>query len=437
MIKREELLEKSITNLRKEKMTAQFEAEKALSQKDHELANIMEEKQKREKQLQDQITQLKNETKAYSSDYDDLMNNHSLVVEGLKNELSKARKLRDDTNTSIKQDMEDMKKDHDENIAFYKEEVESLRSQLRSSKQKAESDKKEHMLEISKYERQLEESYHEKNDALASLAHCRKDLECIKTERGKDLHFLESELETTYASKVEMERELDDTRRQLKNALRSLDEMALDGGNMRTDLEAIMNEFRGEKHHFQKELSMLKNQNKEQKDIINTISIEKKTYEKSCEELQTSVKMMEEQLNDYKKQNEGDATGKEVLMLEIKYLKNRLEKAGSTESNHHCSASSDGSELSDHNNAIVDRLQTEKIQIEKQLESHKKTLEQLRISERGKSAELSKAQQTIQILKSKERYLESRVDSLANQIARTVQDYENRLGEVRESSCNY
>ena len=34
---------------------------------------------------------------------------------------------------------------------------------------------------------------------------------------------------------------------------------------------------------------------------------------------------------------------------------------------------------------------------------------------------------TIQIPKSKERYLESRVESLANQITKTVRDYEMRL----------
>ena len=48
-----------------------------------------------------------------------------------------------------------------------------------------------------------------------------------------------------------------------------------------------------------------------------------------------------------------------------------------------------------------------------------------------KTAELSRAHQAIQIHKSKERYLESRVESLATQIADTVQDYEMRLAASR------
>jgi predicted nucleic acid-binding Zn-ribbon protein len=59
-------------------------------------------------------------------------------------------------------------------------------------------------------------------------------------------------------------------------------------------------------------------------------------------------------------------------------------------------------------------------------------VEQLRASEKSRAAELSQARQMIQKLKTKEKYLESRVESLANQITLTVQEYETRLGEARE-----
>jgi hypothetical protein len=54
-------------------------------------------------------------------------------------------------------------------------------------------------------------------------------------------------------------------------------------------------------------------------------------------------------------------------------------------------------------------------------------MEQLRSTQREKSLELSRAQQMIQVLKSKERYLESMVDSLVDQISKTVRDYEMRI----------
>mmetsp|Transcript_2103 Transcript_2103/g.3940 ORF Transcript_2103/g.3940 Transcript_2103/m.3940 type:complete len:327 (-) Transcript_2103:124-1104(-) len=324
--------------------------------------------------------------------------------------------------------MEEMKRDHEENISFYKEEVESLRSQLRVAKQKIESDRKEHGQKIDEYEKRLEGSDSKNEELISSLTQCKKELEVIKSENVKDMKILESELQSTYASKACVEKDLEETRKQLKNVLRAMDEMALDGGKMRTDLDAIMNEFLNEKQQYHEEIVMQKNRINEQRGVIEAINREKELHEKMCEELQANIQELEDQLK-----------GKDELEREINYLKNRLEKSSSFGN---CSESVESGSSTEPQNgrtiaAALDQLRAEKRELQIEHESNRKLIEELRINERGKCTELSKAHQTIQILRSKERYLESRVESLSHQIARTVQDYETRLSEARESSCSY
>ena len=72
---------------------------------------------------------------------------------------------------------------------------------------------------------------------------------------------------------------------------------------------------------------------------------------------------------------------------------------------------------------MIKQLETDRVKLSAQLAQKHET-----------SVELSHAKQTIEVLKSKERYLESRVDSLANQISKTVQDYEMKLCDFSSSS---
>ncbi|KAL7467389.1 hypothetical protein ACHAXS_007635 [Conticribra weissflogii] len=424
---REEELEEKITTLRKEKFASQLEAESLISEKERELADARSEHSTKEENLREQISRLQKEVNTYSSGYEEAKRNHDKILEGLKGELATARKIRDENHSSLKKEIEEMKRDHEENILLYKEEVESLRSQLRAAKQKIESDRKEHGQKSAEYERRLEESDFKNEELIASLMQCKKELEAIKSEHGKDMSILESELQSTYASKAGVEKDLEETRKQLKNVLRAMDEMALDGGKMRMDLEAIMNEFLDEKQQYHEEIVMQKNRINEQRGVIEAINREKELHEKMCEELQSNVRELEDQL---KEKNE--------LEREIHYLKSKLETSSvGGKSNESVESGSSTEPQNGHHIAALDQLRAEKRELQMELESNRKLIEELRINDRGKSTELSKAHQTIQILRSKERYLESRVDSLSHQIARTVQDYEMRLSEARESSCSY
>jgi hypothetical protein len=87
-------------------------------------------------------------------------------------------------------------------------------------------------------------------------------------------------------------------------------------------------------------------------------------------------------------------------------------------------------------NAKISQLEAEKLRLSTQIAQLWESMEQLRSTQREKSLELSRAQQMIQVLKSKERYLESMVDSLADQISKTVRDYEMRISSSSSGECS-
>ena len=132
------------------------------------------------------------------------------------------------------------------------------------------------------------------------------------------------------------------------------------------------------------------------------------------------------------KKHAEDAGSKEVMQLEIQYMKNKLEKsqeeiasASATASSREARLASDAqSELSELK-AKFTTLEPEKLQMQTKMASHTESMESTRNGQREMHAELSRAQQMIKMLRSKERYLESRVESLANQISKTVRDYES------------
>ena len=132
------------------------------------------------------------------------------------------------------------------------------------------------------------------------------------------------------------------------------------------------------------------------------------------------------------KKHAEDAGSKEVMQLEIQYMKNKLEKsqeeiasASATASSREARLASDAqSELSELK-AKFTTLESEKLQMQTKMASQTESMESTRNGQREMHAELSRAQQMIKMLRSKERYLESRVESLANQISKTVRDYES------------
>lgn len=130
----------------------------------------------------------------------------------------------------------------------------------------------------------------------------------------------------------------------------------------------------------------------------------------------------------------------DALLLEIQHLKNKLEKAEAVPPPAYRAATNNEQphDVSNYK-AQITQLESEKTHLMKQAAQHTESVGAQRLNQRETSSELSRAKQTIQILKSKEKYLESRVDSMANQISNTVADYERRLGltSVGSNESNY
>lgn len=401
--------------LENDKRSSLSEIQVRLTDSEHKLSNALSEKHDMEKSYQDEISAMKTELKLQTTKTDNLKEHHAKIVDNLKSDLTKARIMREENAISLQKEMEEMKRRHDESTAYYKYELDELRAQLRTVKDRAEADRKEWTTNTEPgFVRKLAELSNERDELAAHLSHAREDISRLKSVRDKDIELLEGELDKTYKSKVETDAELKDVKRQLDNALKSLDEMMADGGKMRCDFEGAMDDITTERSMHQKEIANLKSINVDQQSRLDNMLIEKERYESNCVEMRQSVKDLEERLlremrakDEYLQLEKG--ANFDALRMEIEYLKNKLEDEKKRKSV--AASASDSS---------TEQLHT---QVAEQAE----IIESLRSAQSEMQGELSRAKQTNQILKSKERYLESRVESLANQISQTVQDYEARL----------
>ncbi len=395
-------------------------------------------------------------------------------IEDLRSQLLNIQLPLKNENESLAQQLNQAQKDidciksvRDEDIRMHKSELEKTHQE----KVQIESEFKE-LLNI---QRPLENE----NKSLAQqLNQAQKDIDCIKSVRDEDIRMLKSELEKTHQEKVQIESEFKETTQQLHVALRNLNEMGLDGVRMRDDLEGFLNDFTKETNRFQKEMDHMKKVNEEQhsqlrnlkskneqyeydctmvrkhvssleeklltrekvsdghKIQLQHLKIENEKYEHECNELRKNVSLLEErlltrgqvsdehrmQLQDLKMEKEQIEHECNELRQSITSFEERLTQEREESKRHQATQF----ELSE-KNAKISQLEAETLRLSTQIAQLSESVEQLRSTQREKSLELSRAQQMIQVLKSKERYLESMVDSLADQISKTVRDYEMRI----------
>ena len=376
-----------------------------LSQKDDKISDILDEKFEIETALQEKIYELESRMKALINDHKEEKHGYESTIKKLKEQISAADQKSEEAKMSLIQGMEDMKCGHAESIDAYKKKMADLESKVELANKDTESVKRELSDAKTMFAIRLEECKKERNEIDSRLEKVTNDFGQAKTARGKDIDMLKSELEKAYASKLEADKQLQDTRRQLHNALHSLDEMAFDGGKMRSELNRIMNHLYNEKDSLHRELVDLRLRAEDQESKIYHLNQDNNRYEQTCSELRAQISQLERNPNKSMGRYGMSTDEKDMMELEIKYLKNMLEKASATSQIDRCGKS-------ENNEALI---------------------EELKANEKANVKELSAAKQTIQKLKTKERYLESRVESLANQITQTVQEYETRLGEARES----
>ena len=387
-------LEKSLQVMQNEKRSILAESKQQLSSLEDQLTKALADKREFEQMSQGQISDLQNELQMQRNLHENFFSHQSKIVEALRSDLAKSIEQRKE---SVR-----MKQEYETNKAQNEREIGNLRSQLRSIQSESED--------------KLDNTEREKEVLIQQLAQAVKDMDSLKLNRRKDIQFLESELDQTTKDKVEMEQELIETKRQLQNALRQLDSIALDGGKM-SDLECTVDNLTKEKNHYLKEIGDWKKVSEEHRCQIKDLKRNNEQYDIECNELQIKVASLEEKLGESGKRDD-ESSG---LVHKIEYLKEKLQlakeeaiKATATVANDEC-------------NAKIMQLENEKIELYSQLAQQKDDMEQLRTTHREMTTELSRAQQKIQVQKSKETYLESRLDSLANQISKTVLAYEMRL----------
>lgn len=387
-----------------EKRSIIAESKQQLSSLEDQISKVIAEKRDAEQKSQEQISDLQNEIQMQRSLHDNFFSHQSKIVDALKSDLAKSIDLRKEL-ARTKQEYEVYKAQNEaENL--------NLRSQLHNSQSQSED--------------KLKTAEKEKEVLVQQLAQAVKDIDSLKLNREKDTQFLESELDQTTKDKAEMEQELAETKRQLHNALRNLDAMTLDEGKMKHDLESKVTELTKEKNHYLKEISDWRQISEEHRCQIKDLKRDNEQYELECNELQLKVASLEERLGEGKHDEDG-------LVHKIEYLKEKLRVAKDE------AMKASAAVARDEYSAKINQLENEKLDLYSHVAEQKESMEQLRATHQEMTLELSRAQQKIQVQKSKENYLESRLDSLANQISKTVLLYEMRLsssGKARVSEAN-
>lgn len=327
---------------------------------------------------------------------------HASIVDSLKRDVAVAGKIHDDAHSSFKHEMEAMKQSHEKEVSFYKEEIVELKEQLKIAMEIGEADR----IGVKAIEKKLVETRKENCELVKQLQLKKDDVNHPNSNHAKDMKLLETELDKVYKAKIESENELKETKRQLSNALSNLEDMALDGGKLQTDIEGMMADFMKEKERLQNEVFILKRNRGDQIASMDELRRQKIATDIDSTNLQQNVQNLEMKLSGAEKTNT-------ELKKEIEVLKGKLKK--------------NAPEYSMAEKMNMNQLRADKSSLQNQLNDADQTIADLRQNSRKISMDLIKAQQTIHKLQSKEKYLENRVESLSNQISQTVQDYETKL----------
>jgi len=322
---------------------------------------------------------------------------HASVVDSLRKDLATAKQIRDDKQSSFQSDVESLKQSHAKEVSFYKMEIEEFKQQLKIATDRSGA---------KDIERKLAESKNENSGLAKQLKQAQDVANRLKFNSEKDMQLLESELDKTHKTKVDVEHELKETKSQLSSALRNLDEMAVDGEKMRSNVEGMMAGFTKEKENFQNEMALLKRDKEEKLALMDELRRDKIAVDIDSKNLQQNVSDLEMKLR-------GAEKFIADLENEVKSLKGQKRQ--------------NAPEQAITEIVNVNQLRDDKASLQNQLHSKEKSMIDLRQTNRDVSMKLSKAQQTIHKLQSKEKYLESRVESLSNQISQTVHDYEMKL----------
>ncbi|KAL7531232.1 hypothetical protein ACHAXR_006455 [Thalassiosira sp. AJA248-18] len=252
-------------------------------------------------------------------------------------------------------------------------------------------------------------------------------LEYIEDERQKresqckslvsDNRSLQAELDKLRPKKAELEDALDkmdSVKSQLKKKLESA---YYDLEETQRELNSIRNDHDDEMRTFEAELSKLSKQK-------GTIGLQE-------EEARQEIKALKEMLERTQREQSKDLEDAQAEVAESYKVQLRL-----MEEKHADQERRNSEYLEQKNKDEIEELRANNKELEQAMKEQKESLDQKSMAEIKRRGEHAKTKQELEILRSKERHLETHVNQLEEHISKVVADYEARLQSSGATVCS-
>jgi chromosome segregation ATPase len=313
--------------------------------------------------------------------------------------LKQADKVKSELNESIQlleensKERENMKKEHNVKVGKLERDLKEAQASLIGME-------RDHAKESSKQSEKvtrLEQDLAEAQTVLVKMERDLLNLKKVETE-NRDLESLKADaiIEATKKKKLEDELEkLEETNKDLQakldTAYFNLEETQRTLSSLRQDHEDEMQKFETELSKISNQKGIIESQETEIRRLKDKLSRSKRSQSQDMEDAQNEV------AESYKLQ---------IRMLEEKY--DNQERRNSQ------------------------RI----VELERALKEQKESLEQKSMAEVKRRGEFAKQRQELEILRSKERHLETHINQLEEHISKVVADYENKLQSSGRTVCS-
>ena len=405
--KEKEYLEENCTELRqnvKEMEHKLLEETRAHNKDKDSSAEEIEKAQKEAARLIDcnreqqyKLEDLKSENQHYKENCTELQQN----AEQLEQRLAQEQRARDECKALAEKDNHEIQKE--------------------VSRLTRDNDEQQYELENLKREnKRYEESCAEMRQSVKELEHQLANKTRVHNEYRELTEEENCKLKKEISWSEHLEKESNANRMELRLSAKELENRLAE--EMRTSKEC-KEKAEEETRKAQKEVSRLTNCNDVHQYKLDDLNKENEQCEENCKTLRWNVKELKNKLSEATRTNEeykerAEKEDYEALNAENRYL---AEKLAQSETQHTTQLSMQ--------RAKITQLEAEKLQLNTQIAQYPE-------KQRDKDSELLRTLQTNKMLKSKERYLESRVESLANQISMMVQDYEMKISSSLSLSAS-
>jgi chromosome segregation ATPase len=313
--------------------------------------------------------------------------------------LKQADKVKSELNESIQlleensKERENMKKEHNVKVSKLERDLKEAQASLIGME-------RDHAKESSKQSEKvtrLEQDLAEAQTVLVKMERDLLNLKKVETE-NRDLESLKADaiIEATKKKKLEdelgkLEESNKDLQAKLDTAYFNLEETQRTLSSLRQDHEDEMQKFETELSKISNQKGIIESQETEIRRLKDKLSRSKRSQSQDMEDAQNEV------AESYKLQ---------IRMLEEKY--DNQERRNSQ------------------------RI----VELERALKEQKESLEQKSMAEVKRRGEFAKQRQELEILRSKERHLETHINQLEEHISKVVADYENKLQSSGRTVCS-